>query len=162
MPYIVELFDNFDPLPWAAAMRGQSSPKYDQRQMNATGKDKGGWRNHVQPHNVLWTQTFLLDLAITKSCYQYTISIEAVSEALVKSWEEPISKATAPLQNLHQFLYRKAFPDQTSEERPEEIRGLADMIKARMLCYIAYMMIIPDSTSLYKASLEDPVVLPMI
>lgn len=158
LPYIVGLLGSFDPVSWATAMRSQNPLKRE------PGKGEGGWRNRVQPENVIWTQIYLLDLAISKVLCQF-VKLEldvsrAVERVLVECWEDP--KADAPLQCLDKFLSQEFLSDNGTEEQVEQMRVLAEMMKVRTLCYIAYMMVIPDSTSLYEACSKGPVMLPMI
>lgn len=158
LPSTAELLRSFDPVSWATAMRSQNRLKRE------PGQEKEGWRNHMRPENVLWTQVYLLDMAISKilcQCVELKPNVpKAIGKVLVDCWEDP--KADAPLQCLDKFLSQKVFSEKGTEEQIEQMRALADMIKVRMLCYIAYMMVIPDSTSLYEASLQGPVMLPMI
>lgn len=170
LPYTVGLFTCFNPLLWAGAMRSQGLPKWGPIGVEAASLEQVFsshvklWRNHVEASSVLWMQTFLLDIAICNIIYQYVnIGPDAVNgakKALVDCWEDP--EAESPLQDLDKFLSRKFFPEKCTEEQAEKMRVLANMIKVRTLCYIAYMMVIPDSTSLYEASLKHPVMLPMI
>lgn len=166
LPYTVGLFTCFNPLLWAGAVRSQRLPK----EVEAASLEQvfdshvQGWRNHVEASSILWTQTFLLDIAICNIIYQYVNvgrdAFNGVKKALVDCWEDP--EAESPLQDLDKFLSRKFFPEKGTGEQAEKMRVLANMIKMRTLCYIAYMMVIPDSTSLYEASLQHPVMLPMI
>lgn len=47
LPYTVELFRSFDPVPWATVMRSQNPLKRE------PGHGEKGWRNHVKPENVM-------------------------------------------------------------------------------------------------------------
>lgn len=160
LPYTVELLKCFDPLSWARAMRPPGHPKWSQ----AVLLEEEGWRSRVEPSSVLWTQTFLLDIAIRKIIHECVNirpnAFNGAKKALVDCWED--LKAEIPLQDLDKFLSQEFFSDKCTKEQAEKMRVLAYMIKMRTLYYIAYMMVIPDSTSLYEASLKGSVMLPMI
>lgn len=165
LPYIVDLLTgNYDPRSWAYAVRNQNRSKWGPDQLQKLERGEQGRQKFIKPQNILWTQIFLLDMAICNVLNQCVgpelNASKAVAKALVDCWEDP--NADAPMQSLDKYLFTKVFSDKGTEEQLEQMRALADMIKVRMLCYIAYMMIIPDSTSLYQVSLRGPVMLPMI
>lgn len=166
LPYTVELLTCFDPSSWAEAMHSQGHPSQELTHISVKElvMGKRALRSPMEASSILWTQTFLFDIAICNIIYQYVDSgpqaINGTKTAMVDCWEDP--KAEYPLQDLDKFLSQKLFSDKGTEEQVDKMRVLADMITMRTLCYIAYMMVIPDSTSLYEASLKDPIMLPMI
>ncbi|ETS74762.1 hypothetical protein PFICI_13246 [Pestalotiopsis fici W106-1] len=163
LPEITSLFAEYDPDSWSAGLgdlRAGLGPK--------------------RPQNVLWTQVILLDLTIRKllnSCppgpdsspkdptnpqkddLPHLWRINA-TRAVVGSWSDPNSEW--PLQNLESFLVKAFNIDENDTENRYRMTKLSGLIQLRTLCFLAYLMVIPDSSSLYLARNQEMVVLPMI
>lgn len=77
--------------------------------------------------------------------------------AVVHCWSD--SDTEWPLQNLESYLVSE-YQDELDDK--DRMKKLANLIQLRALFFLAYLMVLPDSSDLYRASRQAEVVLPMI
>ncbi|KAF7518602.1 hypothetical protein G7054_g13404 [Neopestalotiopsis clavispora] len=128
-----------------------------------------------QPQNVLWTQVLVLDLTIrdllnscppgpepltSQDCSSSALWRINVNRAVVQAWSDP--DAEWPMQNLEHFLIGAFNIKLADAENRDRMMKLSNLIHLRALFFLAYLMVLPDSSDLYRASQQEDVILPMI
>lgn len=168
LPEVWHLIENFDPEKWV----------HDMGQARSLSRDPDRFS---KPKHLLWSQIFILDLKIRElvlTCesapprppragFYWAEWSEAcnkrTAKAIIMSWDNPRSRT--PLLDLGDVLIKVFYPEGgVKEEESSPLKKLADLIKLRALFFVAYLMVIPDSSSLLRAkqSENSDAIVPMI
>lgn len=137
-------------------------------------EDRSSSQGPKQPHNVLWTQVLVLDFTIRDLLNSCPLGAESLTSrnwssplwcinanrAVVQAWSDPDSEW--PLQNLESFLIEAFNIEGADAENRDRMMKLSNLIHLRALFFLASLMVLPDSSDLYRASQQEQVVLPMI
>ncbi|KAH9901880.1 hypothetical protein F4778DRAFT_130323 [Xylariomycetidae sp. FL2044] len=155
---LVGLIQDFDPKSWA---QSRTPPNYD---------IPYGDPDTMRPTDALWMQIFLLDMHL-KHILNDILQLQNVPkllEGMTRCINESVRGQTDdrfPMEKLEAQLVAFFTPESggmTDPSLPDLIRQLSDLIKLRVLFFGAYLMLLPDSSDLYRVPPGPSVVLPMI